>query len=69
MVACDENEFAFTTGTQPLVNNLYQGMTLDAVTGLYYERYRDDSPTLGRSNNYRRSIRWVSSVLSADIQI
>jgi RHS repeat-associated protein len=30
------------------VNNLYQGMTLDAVTGLYYERYRDYSPTLGR---------------------
>ena len=34
--------------TQPLVNNLYQGMTLDAVTGLYYERNRDYSPTLGR---------------------
>jgi len=39
---------ATTSGTQPLVNNLYQGMTLDAVTGLYYERYRDYSPTLGR---------------------
>ncbi len=36
------------TGTQPLVNNLYQGMTLDAVTGLYYERNRDYSPSLGR---------------------
>ncbi len=35
-------------GTQPLVNNLYQGMTLDAVTGLYYERLRNYSPTLGR---------------------
>ena len=35
-------------GTQPLVNNLYQGMTLDAVTGLYYERFRNYSPTLGR---------------------
>ncbi len=34
--------------TQPLVNNLYQGMTLDAVTGLYYERNRDYSPSLGR---------------------
>ncbi len=34
--------------TQPLVNNLYQGMTLDAATGLYYERFRDYSPTLGR---------------------
>ena len=26
--------------TQPLVNNLYQGMALDPVTGLYYERAR-----------------------------
>ncbi len=34
--------------TQPLVNNLYQGMTLDAVTGQYYERNRDYSPSLGR---------------------
>ena len=33
---------------QPLVNNLYQGMTLDAVTGLYDERNRDYSPSLGR---------------------
>jgi RHS repeat-associated protein len=33
---------------QPLVDNLYQGMTLDAVTGLYYERARDYSPSLGR---------------------
>ncbi|MGC8561317.1 MAG: RHS repeat-associated core domain-containing protein [Phycisphaerae bacterium] len=35
-------------GTQPLVNNLYQGMMLDAATGLYYDRARDYSPTLGR---------------------
>ncbi|MGC8561170.1 MAG: RHS repeat-associated core domain-containing protein [Phycisphaerae bacterium] len=35
-------------GTQPLVDNLYQGMTLDAVTGLYDERARDYSPSLGR---------------------
>ncbi len=34
-------------GTQPVVNNLYQGMTLDAVTGLYYERFRNYSPSLG----------------------
>ena len=34
-------------GTQPVVNNLYQGMTLDAMTGLYYERFRNYSPTLG----------------------
>ena len=34
-------------GTQPMVNNLYQGMTLDVVTGLYYSRNRDYSPTLG----------------------
>ncbi len=35
------------TGTQPLVDNLYQGMTLDPVTGLYYERNRNYSPSLG----------------------
>ncbi len=35
------------SGTQPLVNNLYQGMTLDSVTGLYYERNRNYSPLLG----------------------
>ena len=34
-------------GTQPVVNNLYQGMMLDAVTGLYYERFRNYPPTLG----------------------
>ena len=36
-----------SAGTSPLVNNLYQGMTLDSVTGLYYERYRNYSPSLG----------------------
>ncbi|MGC8561543.1 MAG: RHS repeat-associated core domain-containing protein, partial [Phycisphaerae bacterium] len=35
------------SGTQPIVNNLYQGMTLDSVTGLYYERNRNYSPSLG----------------------
>jgi RHS repeat-associated protein len=34
--------------TRPLVNNLYQGMTLDAATGLYDERNCDYSPSLGR---------------------
>ena len=36
------------TGTQPLVNNLYQGMTLDPATRLYYARNRNYSPSLGR---------------------
>ena len=35
-------------GTQPMVDNLYQGMTLDPVTGLYYARNRNYSPSLGR---------------------
>ena len=34
-------------GTTSMVNNLYQGMTLDAVTGLYYERFRNYSTSLG----------------------
>ena len=34
-------------GTQPIVNNLYQGMTMDVVTGLYDERFRNYSPSLG----------------------
>jgi len=34
-------------GTQPISDYLYQGMTLDAVTGLYYERFRNYSPSLG----------------------
>jgi RHS repeat-associated protein len=33
---------------QPLARNLYQGMTLDAMTELYYGRARDYSPSLGR---------------------
>ena len=40
----------FTTapaGTVPMVNNLYQGMALDPVTGLYYERARWYSASLG----------------------
>ncbi len=52
MVAIDEKSVrgsdAVRRRTRPLVNNLYQGMTLDAVTGLYYERNRDYSPSLGR---------------------
>ncbi len=35
-------------GSTPIVNNLYKGMTLDPVTGLYYARNRNYSPTLGR---------------------
>ena len=35
-------------GSVPELNNLYQGMTLDPVTGLYYARNRNYSPTLGR---------------------
>ena len=34
-------------GTTPLVQNLYQGMLQDAVTGFYYERARWYSPSLG----------------------
>ncbi|NNM87044.1 MAG: RHS repeat-associated core domain-containing protein, partial [Phycisphaerae bacterium] len=36
------------SGTQPAVSNLYQGMALDPVTGLYYARNRNYSPSLGR---------------------
>ncbi len=35
------------TGTQPISDYLYQGMTLDAVTGLYYARNRNYSPSIG----------------------
>ena len=35
-------------GTQPIVDNLYQGMALDPMTGLYYARNRNYSPSLGR---------------------
>ena len=34
-------------GTQPISDYLYQGMTLDFVTGLYYARNRNYSPSLG----------------------
>ncbi len=34
-------------GTQAVSDYLYQGMTLDAVTGLYYARNRNYSPSLG----------------------
>ena len=37
-----------TTGETPLVSNLYQGMTLDPVTGLCYARNRNYSPSLCR---------------------
>ena len=39
------------SGTQPVVNNLYQvpmAIGMDSVTGLYYERNRNYSPSLGR---------------------
>ena len=35
------------SGTQPISDYLYQGMALDAVTGLYYARNRNHSPSLG----------------------
>ncbi len=38
---------ATPTGTMPLVNNLFQGMANDPVTGLYYERARWYSASLG----------------------
>ncbi len=34
-------------GTQPISDYLYQGMTLDQVTGLYYARNRNYSSSLG----------------------
>ncbi len=44
MVAIDEksmpNSETDHRRTQPLVSHLYQGMALDAVTGLCYERIR-----------------------------
>ncbi len=41
------NRRAVCAGTVPMVNNLYQGMPLDPATGLYYERARWYSPSLG----------------------
>ena len=39
---------AAPTGTQPMVNSLYQGMQYDPMTRLYYGRARWYSPSLGR---------------------
>ena len=39
---------ATPSGTQPMVNSLYQGMQFDPITGLYYGRARWYSPSLGR---------------------
>ncbi len=39
---------AAPTGTQPMVNALYQGMQYDPITGLYYGRARWYSTSLGR---------------------
>ncbi len=41
------NRRAVCASTVPMVNNLYQGMALDPATGLYYERARWYSPSLG----------------------
>ncbi|NNM86768.1 MAG: RHS repeat-associated core domain-containing protein [Phycisphaerales bacterium] len=35
------------SGTQPISDYLYQGMTLDSITGLYYARNRNYGPSLG----------------------
>ena len=35
------------SGTQPMTDYLYQGMSLDPVSGLNYERNRNYSPSLG----------------------
>jgi RHS repeat-associated protein len=52
MVSVDEKSIpsseTIRRRTQPMVNNMYQGMSLDPVTGLYYERNRNYSPTLDR---------------------
>ena len=54
------NFTAAPTGTVPLVNNLFQGMANDPVTGLYYERARWYSPSLGRG--FRRIPPVISTV-------
>ncbi|NNM84852.1 MAG: RHS repeat-associated core domain-containing protein, partial [Phycisphaerales bacterium] len=38
---------ATPSGTQPISDYLYQGMSLDSITGLYYARNRNYSPSLG----------------------
>ncbi len=52
MVAVNETSMpgseASRRRTWPLPRNLYQGMALDAVTGLYDDRVRDYPPSLGR---------------------
>ena len=47
IIILNPNFTAAPAGTVPIVNNLYQGMALDPVTGLYYERARWYGPSLG----------------------
>ncbi len=47
IIILNPNWIATPSGTVPMVNNLYQGMPLDPVTGLYYERARWYSTSLG----------------------
>ena len=47
MVILNPNFSTAPAGTLPYVNNLYQGMSQDPVTGLYYERARWYSTSLG----------------------
>ena len=47
MIILNADFSAPPAGTQPISDYLYQGMTLDAVTGLYYARNRNYSPSLG----------------------
>ena len=51
MVAIDEKSMPSSEAnrrrTQPISDCLYQGMSLDPVTGLYYERNRNYSPSPG----------------------
>ena len=43
------------TGTQPIIGYLYQGMTLDAVTGLYYALKSSKMPAIARSTFWTSS--------------
>ena len=47
MIILNADFSAPPAGTQPISDYLYQGMTLDAVTGLYYARNRNYGPSLG----------------------
>ena len=47
MIVLNADFSAPPAGTQPVSDYLYQGMTLDAVTGLYYARNRNYGPSLG----------------------